>query len=72
MKATCPFCRYQWFITPEALALALEQSPPKGRSFGITCPRCRRTVKLARPKTASTPARPDASDEAPVAPSPSE
>jgi DNA-directed RNA polymerase subunit RPC12/RpoP len=62
MKATCPYCRYQWFITPEALALALQQSPARGRSFRIACPRCRRMVKLARPK--SPPAGPPPSDEA--------
>lgn len=74
MKATCPFCRHQWFITPEALALALEQSPPKGRSFSIACPRCRRMVKLARPKRAPapSPAQTDASDEAPAASPPAE
>ncbi len=50
MKATCPYCRNQWFLTPEALTLALEQSPAKSKSIHIECPRCRKLVKLARPK----------------------
>lgn len=54
MKATCPYCRNQWYLTPEALALALEQTPAKGRSISVECPRCRRTVKLSRPRPAPT------------------
>ena len=50
MKATCPYCRNQWFLTPEALALALNNTPAKGRSINVECPRCRRLVKLARPR----------------------
>ena len=50
MKANCPYCRNQWFLTDEALALALEQSPAQGKSIHIECPRCRKLVKLARPK----------------------
>lgn len=50
MKATCQFCGNRWFLTDDALALALENSPPKGRSIQIECPRCRKNVKLARPK----------------------
>ncbi len=69
MKSTCPYCRHQWFITPEALALALQQSPTKGRSFSIACPRCRRTVKLARPKSPPVPPRSDEAAQTPPPPS---
>ena len=50
MKVTCPYCHNQWFVTDEAIALAIESSPKKGRSIGIECPRCRKLVKVARPK----------------------
>lgn len=50
MKLTCPYCRNQWFLTPEALSWALEQSPANSKSIHVECPRCRKLVKLARPK----------------------
>ena len=50
MKVSCPYCGNHWFLTPEALALAVENSPAKGRSIGVECPRCRHLVKIARPR----------------------
>ncbi len=65
MKATCSHCGNRWQLTPEALAMALETSPSKGRSIGVECPRCRHLVKLARPPQATVPAKlaPDAAPE---------
>lgn len=62
MKATCPFCGNRWFLTDETLLLALENSPAKGRSFQIECPRCRKFVKLARPKNLPVAAEPEAEE----------
>lgn len=66
MKATCSHCGNHWQLTPEALAMALETSPSKGRSIGVECPRCRHLVKLARPPQATVPAKP--TPEAPPEP----
>lgn len=59
MKITCPYCHNQWFLTPESLKLALEKAPAKSKSIGVECPRCRKLVKIARPK--QRPAPPPAS-----------
>lgn len=56
MKATCPYCRNQWFLTPDALSLAVEQSPANSKSIHVECSRCRKLVKLARPKRLPAPA----------------
>ncbi|MCO6450632.1 MAG: hypothetical protein J5I90_07560 [Caldilineales bacterium] len=63
MKATCQFCGNRWFLTPEALALAVENSPKKGKSIGVECPRCRKMVKIARPKDIPQIADPPAEEE---------
>ena len=60
MKVTCQYCHHQWFLTPEALAVAVERSPKKGKSVGVECPRCRKTVKIARPKHIPRPPAPEA------------
>ncbi len=59
MKATCSHCGNHWQLTPEAIAIALEKSPSKGRSIGVECPRCRHLVKVARPPQAAAPAKPE-------------
>ncbi|MBX7237413.1 MAG: hypothetical protein K1X65_23745 [Caldilineales bacterium] len=64
MKATCPYCRNQWFLTPEALALAVEQSPANSKSIHVECPRCRKLIKLARPRRLpAAPAAPEPTPE---------
>ena len=50
IKVSCPYCHNRWFLDDEAIAFAIENSPPKGRSIGVECPRCRKLVKVARPK----------------------
>ncbi|RME85247.1 MAG: hypothetical protein D6775_03305 [Caldilineae bacterium] len=65
MKVTCHYCRHQWFLTPEALAYIVENSPKKGRSIGVECPRCRKTVKIARPKNLPRPAVGEETSEEP-------
>ncbi len=59
IKASCPYCHNRWFLTDEAIALAIENSPPKGRSIGVECPRCRKLVKVARPKRKPVPFPPE-------------
>ena len=55
IKVSCPYCHNRWFLDDAAIALAIENSPKKGRSIGVECPRCRKLVKVARPKNAPTP-----------------
>ena len=55
VKVTCPFCRNGWYLDDEAITLAMENSPKKGRSMGVECPRCRKLVKIARPKNPPAP-----------------
>ena len=55
IKASCPYCHTRWLLTDETIALAIENSPKKGRSIGVECPRCRKLVKVARPKRPPAP-----------------
>lgn len=64
MKVTCPYCHQQWQLTSETITLALEKAPPKSKSIGFECPRCRKWVKVARPKRPPTPPTALAEDEA--------
>ncbi len=50
MNVACQYCGNRWFLTAETLELAMEAAPQKGRSVGVECPRCRKMVKVARPK----------------------
>lgn len=50
MNVTCQYCGNHWYLTPEAIHYAVENSPKKGRSIGVECPRCRKLVKIARPR----------------------
>jgi DNA-directed RNA polymerase subunit RPC12/RpoP len=58
IKVSCPYCHNRWFLDDEAIAFAMENSPKKGRSIGVECPRCRKLVKVARPKRPPTPLPP--------------
>jgi len=63
IKVTCPFCRNGWYLDDEGISFALENSPKKGRSMGVECPRCRKLVKVARPKNPPTPPSQEETEE---------
>ena len=52
LKVTCPFCRNGWYLDDEAIIFAMENSPKKGRSMGVECPRLSQTGQDCRaPRT---------------------
>ncbi len=62
IKATCPRCHHSWQLSPQSIRQAAAQAPKNSKSISVICPRCRKTVKVARPR--HIPAEPPVDEEA--------